>query len=75
MSGGGQKPICGIALWQRELLGDQHDLVGERCFSQGGAVAAVSYSDKLAGSRILPLASRRRSQFTVGVLFVLMVLD
>lgn len=34
LSGGGQKPACGIALWQRELLGDQHDFVGERRFPQ-----------------------------------------
>ena len=34
LSSGGQKPICGIGLWQRELLGDQHDLVGERRFPQ-----------------------------------------
>jgi hypothetical protein len=38
---------------QRELLGDQHDLVGERRFQQG-AVASVSHSDKLAGNGILP---------------------
>jgi len=31
---GGRKPICWIKLWQRELLCDQHDLVGERCFPQ-----------------------------------------
>ena len=33
LSNGGKEPIFGIALWQRELLGDQHDLVGQRCFS------------------------------------------
>jgi hypothetical protein len=35
MSGGGKEPICGIALWQREQLGDQHDLVGERRLAHG----------------------------------------
>ena len=37
LSGGSQKPICGIALWQRKLPGDQHDLVGERRFPNGTA--------------------------------------
>jgi hypothetical protein len=37
LSSGGKEPIYGIALCQRELLGDQHDLAGERCFPQGTA--------------------------------------
>ena len=47
LSGGSQRPICRIALRQRELLGDQYDLVGERHIPQG-AVAAVSHPEKLA---------------------------
>jgi len=34
LSGGGQKPIRGITVRQRELLGEQHDFVGERRFPQ-----------------------------------------
>lgn len=32
LSCGGQKPIHGITVQQRELLGEQHDFVGERRF-------------------------------------------
>jgi hypothetical protein len=44
LSSGGKEPICGIALWKQELLGDQHDLVGQRRFPHGPAQHAAERS-------------------------------
>jgi hypothetical protein len=37
LSSGGKEPIYGIASRQRELLGEQHDLVGQTRFPHGTA--------------------------------------